>query len=134
MRRGVCAFLRCVLTARCVLACAVRAFWLLPHKSGRVINDAVQRRSLHRVQQLWLRRRLDRLQRSETMQAFYAAMTRPRRFWIRLASGRKTLASHLARRRPRHSSRTSPRTAPRRRAVRRWTFANKERAASAPQE
>ena len=66
MRRDVCAFLRCV------LACAVRAFWLLPHKSGR--GGLVQRRRAP-VQQLWLRRGLDRLQRSETMQAIYAAMT-----------------------------------------------------------
>ena len=43
MRRDVCAFLRCV------LACAVRAFWLLPHKSGR--GGLVQRRRAP-VQQL----------------------------------------------------------------------------------
>ena len=74
MRRGVCACLRCV---ACALRACVRArVWLLPHKSGR--GGLVQRRRAP-VQQLWLRRGLDRLQRSETMQAIYAAMTRPRR-------------------------------------------------------
>ena len=76
MRRGVCAFWCCVLACALRAACAVRAFWLLPHKSGR--GGLVQRRRAP-VQQLWLRRGLDRLQRSETMQAIYAAMTRPRR-------------------------------------------------------
>ena len=76
MRRGVRAFLRCDFA--CALrACVRRArVWLLPHKSGR--GGLVQRRRAP-VQQLWLRRGLDRLQRSETMQAFNAAMTRPRR-------------------------------------------------------
>jgi hypothetical protein len=80
MRRGVRAFLRCELRARCVLACAVRAFGCCPTSLVEVVwcSDGVHPCSS------WLRRGLDRLQRSETMQAFNAAMTRPRRLWIKL--------------------------------------------------
>ena len=72
MRRGVCAFFA---LRACVRVACLRAVWLLPQLPGR--GGLVQRRRAP-VQQLWLRRGLDRLQLRDNA-GFNAAMTRPRR-------------------------------------------------------